>query len=198
MSVLKMPVLAFHSLPPAPCPRTPASGPATLFSRVCSRLPTPWPGRTSRSSPNSAPRPVQWSWTPNRALGVRAPNPKGLTVLQALLAHAASHLTAALLLAGPLSPPTWSVLSEPHPPAQPRLLLLPLTPTRCPPANPVAPLQAQLGPKCAWSSRPSQPDAQACPLPRYPLPWWPLGAARLPITLRTRSGLVPHAWRATL
>lgn len=206
MPTPKVPILAHCRPPAAPCPRIPASGPARLFSWVCSRPQTPWPVWASRSSPNSAPRPAQWPWTQNHALGAGTPNPNGLTVLWAQEAaaqfvHAARHLAAAPLPAGPLSPPTCSPSAKPL--AQPSRLLPPSLPARRSPDTPGAPKSARPrpGPRCTWSSRPLQPGAWALPVTSAPpCPCSPLGPPPLPApTPRcARSGLAPRALRATL
>nr|XP_035942628.1 basic proline-rich protein-like [Halichoerus grypus] len=60
------------------------------------------------------------------------------TEAAALFAHAARHLAAAPLPAGPLSPPTCSPSAKP--PAQPSRLLPPALPARRPPAATGAPV----------------------------------------------------------
>lgn len=142
----------FHSCQPLKCPSLPTIArqlrPAQELQLLAQPHSAPGSAQDTQRigpaapSPNSSPRPAQWPWTPNHALGAGAPNPNGLTVLwaqeaAALFAHAARHLAAAPLPAGPLSPPTCSPSAKP--PAQPSRLLPPSLPARRPPAAPGPP-----------------------------------------------------------
>nr|XP_044995904.1 translation initiation factor IF-2-like [Jaculus jaculus] len=122
----------------------------------------------------------------------------------ALFAHAARHLAAAPLPAGPLSPPTCSRSAKAPGPARPSPAISSLgpSPPHFPPAAPGARSPARTGPKSARSPRPSQSGSRG-PAHYLGAPCLPLlssgGSAGPPPTPRRASaGLAPRASRATL